>query len=54
MTVIFVTGTGPAQAGFHPQCTEVEPLLRAPATVEINTRIPLAEVVNRLAALSGR
>lgn len=32
---------------------EVEPLLRSWATVEINTRKPLAEVVDQLAALAG-
>jgi dephospho-CoA kinase len=32
---------------------EVEPLLRSSATVEIDTRRPLAEVVNHLAALAG-
>ncbi|GAA3053418.1 AAA family ATPase [Actinokineospora globicatena] len=32
----------------------VEPLLRASATVEIDTRAPLAEVVDRLAALAAR
>lgn len=32
---------------------EVEPLLRSSATVEIDTRTPLAEVVDRLAALAG-
>jgi shikimate kinase len=31
----------------------VEPLLRSSATVEIDTRRPLAEVVNQLAALAG-
>jgi shikimate kinase len=31
---------------------EVEPLLRSSATVEIDTRRPLAEVVNQLAALA--
>ncbi len=31
----------------------VEPLLRSSATVEIDTRAPLAEVVDRLAALAG-
>ncbi|WP_245950463.1 AAA family ATPase [Saccharothrix carnea] len=31
---------------------EVEPLLRASATAEIDTRAPLAEVVDRLAALA--
>jgi dephospho-CoA kinase len=30
---------------------EVEPLLRASATVEIDTRVPLAEVVDQLTAL---
>jgi dephospho-CoA kinase len=33
--------------------TEVEPLLRSSATVEIDTRKPLAEVVDQLAALAG-
>jgi RNase adaptor protein for sRNA GlmZ degradation len=32
---------------------EVEPLLRSSATVEIDTRMPPAEVVDRLAALVG-
>ena len=32
---------------------EVEPLLRATATMEIDTRKPIAEVVDQLAALSG-
>lgn len=32
---------------------EVEPLLRSSATVEIDTRRPLAEVVDRLATLVG-
>ncbi|MBW4720454.1 AAA family ATPase [Saccharothrix sp. SC076] len=32
---------------------EVEPLLRASATAEIDTRRPVAEVVDRLAALAG-
>jgi len=32
---------------------EVEPLLRASATVEIDTRQPLDEVVDRLASLAG-
>jgi RNase adaptor protein for sRNA GlmZ degradation len=32
---------------------EVEPLLRSSATVEIDTRKPLAEVVDELAALAG-
>ncbi|SBU97580.1 shikimate kinase [Streptomyces sp. Ncost-T6T-1] len=32
---------------------EVEPLLRASATVEINTSQPLAEVVDKLAAFAG-
>ena len=32
---------------------EVEPLLRASATIEIDTRRPLSEVVVRLAALTG-
>lgn len=32
---------------------EVEPLLRTAATIEIDTRRPLAEVVDRLAALAG-
>lgn len=33
--------------------TEIEPLLRSSATVEIDTRKPLAEVVKQLAALAG-
>ncbi|WIY00319.1 AAA family ATPase [Amycolatopsis mongoliensis] len=33
---------------------EVEPLLRASATAEIDTRLPLGDVVDRLVALSGR
>ena len=33
--------------------TEIEPLLRSSATVEIDTRKPLAEVVHQLAALAG-
>jgi dephospho-CoA kinase len=33
--------------------TEIEPLLRSSATVEIDTRRPLAEVVDQLAALAG-
>ncbi len=33
--------------------TRVEPLLRSSATVEIDTRKPLADVVDRLAALAG-
>jgi dephospho-CoA kinase len=32
---------------------EVEPLLRSSATVEIDTRQPLADVVDQLAALAG-
>lgn len=32
---------------------EVEPLLRATATVEIDTRKPLADIVDQLAALAG-
>ncbi|WP_372405454.1 hypothetical protein [Streptomyces luteireticuli] len=32
---------------------EAEPLLRSSATVEIDTRRPLAEVVDRLAAFAG-
>ncbi len=32
---------------------DVEPLLRSSATVEIDTREPVAEVVDRLAALAG-
>jgi dephospho-CoA kinase len=32
---------------------EIEPLLRSSATVEIDTRKPLADVVDRLAALAG-
>lgn len=32
---------------------EVEPLLRSSATVEIDTRTPLAEVVDQLATLAG-
>lgn len=32
---------------------EIEPLLRSSATVEIDTRKPLAEVVDQLAALAG-
>jgi hypothetical protein len=32
---------------------EVEPLLRSSATAEIDTRTPLAEVVDQLAALAG-
>lgn len=31
----------------------IEPLLRSSATIEIDTREPLAEVVDRLAALAG-
>ncbi|MGW1680305.1 hypothetical protein [Saccharopolyspora sp. NPDC002376] len=33
--------------------TDVEPLLRSSATLEINTEKPLAEVVDQLAALAG-
>ena len=33
--------------------TEIEPLLRSSATVEIDTRKPLTDVVNQLAALAG-
>lgn len=33
--------------------TEIEPLLRSSATIEIDTRKPLAEVVDQLAALAG-
>lgn len=33
--------------------SEIEPLLRSSATVEIDTRKPLAEVVDQLAALAG-
>lgn len=33
--------------------TQIEPLLRSSATVEIDTRKPLAEVVARLVALAG-
>ncbi|WP_447003278.1 AAA family ATPase [Saccharothrix isguenensis] len=33
--------------------TGIEPLLRSSATVEIDTRAPLADVVDRLAALAG-
>jgi hypothetical protein len=32
---------------------EIEPLLRASATVEIDTRTPLADVVDQLAVLAG-
>ncbi|MBA8924561.1 dephospho-CoA kinase [Kutzneria viridogrisea] len=32
---------------------EIEPLLRSSATVEIDTRTPLTEVVDQLAALAG-
>jgi hypothetical protein len=33
--------------------SEIEPLLRSSATVEIDTRTPVAEVVDQLAALAG-
>lgn len=33
--------------------TEIEPLLRSSATIEIDTRKPLTEVVDQLAALAG-
>jgi shikimate kinase len=33
--------------------TEIEPLLRPSATIEIDTRKPLADVVDQLAALAG-
>jgi hypothetical protein len=33
--------------------TQIEPLLRSSATVEIDTRKPLTDVINQLAALAG-
>jgi RNase adaptor protein for sRNA GlmZ degradation len=44
--------TAPERAQIVRDTAEVEPLLRSSATVEIDTRLPLTEVVDRLAALS--
>ncbi|QXJ26246.1 AAA family ATPase [Actinomadura graeca] len=45
--------TGEERARIVADTAEIEPLLRASATVEIDTRAPLSEVVRRLAALAG-
>lgn len=45
--------TAGQRAAIAADTAEVEPLLRATATVEIDTRAPVDEVVARLAALAG-
>ncbi|RZS32271.1 shikimate kinase [Herbihabitans rhizosphaerae] len=46
--------TAEQRAAIAADTAEVEPLLREFATVEIDTRAPLHEVVDRLAALTAR